>query len=119
MSKRDEIFEQMTSKEHAMIIRNEDDLLKKEQDNSILQEAHRIVNERVRESDRDNPIRGFVHIASIASTIRGKDITPRDATAIMMAVKLSREQFKHNRDNLVDLAGYTQIDHLLAEAGYE
>ena len=86
---------------------------------SILEEAHKIVNERSRSSDRDNPVEGFVHIASIASTIRGKDITPRDCTAIMMAIKLSREQYKHNRDNLVDLAGYTQIDYLLAEAGYD
>lgn len=86
---------------------------------NILLEANRIVNERARDTDREDPVSGFEDIAKIASAIRNKDIEPRDATAVMMAVKLSREQYAHNRDNLVDLAGYAQIDYLLAEDGYK
>ena len=84
---------------------------------SILKEADEIVNDRTRgyEPAEDS----FKNISQIASAIRRKNITPRDVSAVMIALKLSREQYAHKRDNNVDAAGYIQIDHLLAEAGYE
>lgn len=88
-----------------------------EKDRSILKEADEIVNDRTRgyEPAEDS----FKNISQIASAIRKKDISPRDVSAVMIALKLSREQYAHKRDNNVDAAGYIQIDHLLAEAGYE
>jgi hypothetical protein len=88
-----------------------------EKDQSILKEADEIVNNRSRgyEPAEDS----FKNISQIASAIRRKNITPRDVSAVMIALKLSREQYAHKRDNNVDAAGYIQIDHLLAEAGYE
>ncbi len=84
---------------------------------SILKEADEIVNDRTRgyEPAEDS----FKNISQIASAIRRKNITPRDVSAVMIALKLSREQYAHKRDNNVDAAGYIQIDHLLAEAEYE
>ena len=88
-----------------------------EKDQSILKEADEIVNDRTRgyEPAEDS----FKNISQIASAIRRKNITPRDVSAVMIALKLSREQYVHKRDNNVDATGYIQIDHLLAEAGYE
>ena len=88
-----------------------------EKDQSILKEADEIVNNRSRgyEPAEDS----FKNISQIASAIRRKNITPRDVSAVMIALKLSREQYAHKRDNNVDATGYIQIDHLLAEAGYE
>lgn len=86
-------------------------------DLNILKEADKIVNDRSR--GYEPPESSFKSISQIASAIRRKDITPRDVTAVLIALKLSREQYAHKRDNNVDAAGYMQIDHLLAEAGYE
>ena len=88
-----------------------------EKEQSILKEADEIVNDRTRGYE---PVEdSFKAISLIASAIRKKDITPRDVSAVMIALKLAREQYAHKRDNNVDAAGYIQIDHLLAEAGYE
>lgn len=92
-------------------------MAQKENDKTILEEAHDIVNNRERGYEKVE--HSFIHISAIASAIRRKDITPRDVAAVLIALKLSREQYKHKRDNLVDAAGYIQIDHLLAEAGHD
>ena len=83
---------------------------------SILQEADRIVNGD-RQADYSDPVENFRHIAAIASAIRKKELTAEDCAVVLMAVKLARENFKHKRDNLVDLAGYTEILHRIREAG--
>ena len=83
---------------------------------SILQEADRIVNGD-RQADYSDPVENFKHIAAIASAIRKKEFTAEDCCVVLMAVKLAREQFKHKRDSLVDLAGYTEILHQIKEAG--
>ena len=82
---------------------------------SILQEADRIVNGD-RQADYSDPVENFNHIAAIASVILNKELTPEDCAVVLMAVKLARENFKHKRDNLVDLAGYTEILHRIKEA---
>lgn len=48
-------------------------------------------------------------ISRIASEIYGREIEPRECVIVLMAVKLSRERFKHKRDNLVVLIGYADI----------
>ena len=45
----------------------------------------------------------------MASLLTNKDLDAETCCAVMMAVKLTRESFKHKRDNLVDLAGYAEI----------
>lgn len=82
---------------------------------SILQEADRIVNGD-RQADYSDPVENFRHIAAIASAILKKELTAEDCTVVLMAVKLARESYKHKRDNLVDLAGYTEILHRIKEA---
>lgn len=83
---------------------------------SILQEADRIVNGD-RQVDYSDPVENFKHIAAIASAILKKELVPEDCAVVLMAVKLARETYKHKRDNLVDLAGYTEILHRIKEAG--
>lgn len=83
---------------------------------SILQEADRIVNGD-RQADYSDPVENFKHIAAIASAILKKNLAPTDCAIVMIAVKLARESYRHKRDNLVDLAGYTEILHRIKEAG--
>lgn len=80
----------------------------KEDEQSILDEAKSIV-EGSRQSDYGDPVESFNRIAKTASMMTGKDLTPKDCCAVLMAVKLVRESFRHKRDNLVDLCGYAEI----------
>lgn len=82
---------------------------------SILQEAQRIVNGE-RQADYSDPVKNFEHIARIASAILKKEITPEECCIVMIAVKHAREQYKHKRDNLVDLVGYQEILYRIKEA---
>ena len=84
-------------------------------DESILSEAERIVNGD-RQADYSDPVENFKHIASIASAIMAKDITAEECCIVMIAVKLAREDYRHKRDNLVDLAGYVEILHRIKES---
>lgn len=81
---------------------------------SILAEAEEIVNGS-RQSDYGDAKESFSRIATIASVMTGKELSPDDCCAVMMAVKLVRESFKHKRDNLVDLCGYAHIMNELNE----
>ena len=83
-------------------------------DESILSEAERIVNGD-RQADYSDPVENFKHISAIASAIRKKGLSPTDCAIVMIAVKLARENYKHKRDNLVDLAGYVEILHRIKE----
>lgn len=82
---------------------------------NILQEANSIVRGD-RQADYGDTVANFKHIANIASAIRKKEFTAEDCCVVLIAVKLAREQFKHKRDNLVDLAGYTEILNQIKEA---
>ena len=81
---------------------------------SILSEAEEIVNGS-RQSDYGDPVESFERIAKTASMIAGRDLSPNDCCAVLMAVKLVRESFAHKRDNLVDLCGYAHIMNELNE----
>lgn len=82
---------------------------------SILAEAEDIVNGS-RQSDYGDANESFSRIATIASVMTGKDLSPEDCCAVMMAVKLVRESFNHKRDNLVDLCGYANILNEIRES---
>lgn len=87
---------------------------KKEGEKSILSEAEEIVNGS-RHSDYGDAKESFRRIATIASVMTGKELSPEDCCAVLIAVKLVRESFKHKRDNLVDLCGYAHIMNELNE----
>jgi hypothetical protein len=78
---------------------------------TILQEATEIVT-GIRQQDYRHARESFAKIATIATVLTGKDLSPQDCCKVLMAVKLTRESFQHKRDNLVDLCGYA---HLLQE----
>ena len=82
--------------------------MNKENKQSILDEAKAIV-EGSRQSDYGDPVESFAKIAKVASMIVGKDLSPKECCAVLMAVKIVREGYKHKRDNLVDLCGYAHI----------
>jgi hypothetical protein len=48
--------------------------------------------------------------------VKEKRILPTVIVKMMMASKLARQAFKHKRDNLVDLAGYTGLLSILEES---
>ena len=81
---------------------------------SILSEAERIVNGE-RQADYSDPVANFKHISAIASSISKENLSPTTCAIVMIAVKLARENYKHKRDNLVDLAGYVEILHRIKE----
>ena len=87
---------------------------KKEGEKSILAEAEEIVNGS-RQSDYRDANESFSRIATIASVMTGKELSPEDCCAVLMAVKLVRESFAHKRDNLVDLCGYAELMNQLKE----
>ena len=87
---------------------------RKEGEKSILAEAEEIVNGS-RHSDYGDARESFGRVATIASVMTGKELAPEDCCAVLMAVKLVRESFKHTRDHLVDLCGYAHIMNELNE----
>ena len=87
----------------------------KESKQSILDEAKAIVEGR-RQSDYGDPVESFERIAKTASMIMGKDLSPEECCAVLMAVKIVREGYRHKRDNLVDLCGYAHIMNEIKES---
>lgn len=84
-------------------------------DKSILSDAEEIVNGS-RHSDYGDPVESFERIAKTASMIMGKDLSPEECCAVLMAVKIVREGYRHKRDNLVDLCGYAHIMNEIKES---
>ena len=83
---------------------------------TILQEADRLVSE-VKGKDYGQPLDQFTATAKIWEVILGKEgITPEQVGLCMIAIKMTREMFKHKRDNLVDIPGYAKtIDMVIEE----
>lgn len=82
---------------------------------SIIDEA-KDIRGGSRQSDYGDCVANMQRISAIASLINGKEITPKECAIVQIAVKLSRESFKHKRDNLVDLIGYADILNEVIEA---
>ena len=78
---------------------------------TVLQEAQRIVY-GAREKAYSHPSRDYGKTAKIWTGILleklkpGMEITPTEAVLMMVGMKISREVFRHGRDNLIDAAGY-------------
>lgn len=81
----------------------------KTENKSILSEAEDIVNGS-RQSDYGDAANNFRRIANIVNSMYPQlNINAQQCCAVLMAVKLIREGFRHKRDNLVDLCGYAHI----------
>ncbi len=78
---------------------------------SVLQEAHELVFGD-RQQAYDHPAKDYARTAKIWTGILldklrpGVEIEPHEATLMMAGMKISREVFKHARDNNRDGAGY-------------
>lgn len=82
---------------------------------TILEEANEIVA-GARQQDYGHARESFARVATMASLMTGKQLTPQDCCKVLLAVKLTRESFKHKRDNLVDLCGYAHLLQVLENA---
>lgn len=81
----------------------------KTENKSILAEAEDIVNGS-RQSDYGDAANNFHRIANVVNSMYPQlNINAQQCCAVLMAVKLIREGFRHKRDNLVDLCGYAHI----------
>lgn len=75
---------------------------------SILRKAQEIIDGS-RNSDYGDPVVNFNRISKMVYHITGKQVDPATCCAVLMAVKLSREAYRHKEDNLIDLCGYAEI----------
>jgi len=81
---------------------------------SICQEAHRLTNGD-RNADYGHPLDDFSHAAGIINAVLGLEIMPEDIPTIMICIKLARQENRHKRDNLVDIAGYANTAQMLRD----
>lgn len=88
------------------------------QPESILQEAHRLTH-GPRQADYSHPLDDYTRTAALVNAaLRHKlrvNLEPEDVTTIMLLVKISRQQHKPKRDNMVDAAGYAWCTHEIIE----
>ncbi len=80
----------------------------------ILHDAEEIVN-GARKQDYGDPKESFGKIAVVASMMVGEKLHPIDIVRVLKAVKIVRQSYNPNRDNLVDLCGYTKIEAILMD----
>ena len=75
---------------------------------NILERAHEIVNLRSEEKERQyGPFAECnKRAAKIASVLCNRTITARDIYMFQIALKLARESFSHQTDNLLDAVAY-------------
>jgi hypothetical protein len=75
---------------------------------NILKIADQIINNRSEEKEREyGPfIEGMGKASAIASVLCNKEISTKDMYMCMVALKLSRESYKHKEDNLLDAVAY-------------
>ena len=78
---------------------------------SILDEAHNTVHVN-RRKEYEHPAIFFKKYAALVSALLAdkltRPITAEEANLSMILFKVVREQAKHKRDNLIDIAGYAE-----------
>jgi len=79
------------------------------EDKNILEQASEIVDGGDREKSYGTPYSNMKHIADIFNSITGHNLSASDVAILNLAQKLSREQYTHKEDNLIDLAGYSYV----------
>jgi len=81
---------------------------------SVCEEADRVVS-LDRRNSYGHPLDNFTDIAKVFEIVLNVPVTPEQAALCMVGVKISREAHLHNRDNLVDIAGYAKVVDLIHE----
>ena len=80
---------------------------------TILEEAQEITDGK-RQVDYGHVARSFSRTRALALAM-GIDISEKNIAKLMVCVKLTRESYKHSRDNLVDVCGYARLLSVLEE----
>ena len=88
------------------IFRLEGEELVEEDYTTTLEEALEIAGGGSRQQMYGHPIHNMRRTAQIWSGILGLDVTEEEVALCMIGVKLARESFRPQRDNLVDISGY-------------
>jgi len=88
------------------------------QQNNILEEANKITSTD-RQNDYGSPLDNFTHAANIFNSITGECMDAEKMAWALFAIKVSREQHKHKRDNMTDIAGYTWVLNEIIEEKQE
>jgi nucleoside 2-deoxyribosyltransferase len=88
------------------IFRLEGEELVEEDYTTTLEEALEIAGGGSRQQMYGHPIHNMHRTAQIWSGILGIDVTEEEVALCMIGVKLARESFRPQRDNLVDISGY-------------
>lgn len=73
------------------------------------------ITQGARNSDYGHPLNNFRHTAALWNANFGTSFTAEDVGLAMVLFKVSREQNKHKRDNLVDIAGYANCLQMAIE----
>jgi len=82
--------------------------MKKPKSPSILQEAETIINGS-RQKDYGEAGKSFDDYATVWSLLLKTSVSSQQVALCMIAIKLLRESNKPQRDNRVDLCGYTAL----------
>lgn len=75
---------------------------------SIFEEAEKLINND-RRAEYGPVDKGLSKVALHWSAILDCKISPRQVALCMICWKIERENFKHKRDNLVDICGYAGL----------
>lgn len=75
---------------------------------TVLEEALDVC-EGPRQNDYGHPYDNMVVVRRIWSAIAGVDLTIDQCVFMMIGLKQARQMTRHNRDNLVDIAGYSWV----------
>ena len=81
---------------------------------NVLEEAAETVKQR--QDSYDDPYRNHVRIAKLWSVVLGTAVTPQQVALCMLQLKVAREMYKHNHDNVVDMAGYVNCLDIINKA---
>jgi hypothetical protein len=81
---------------------------------TILEEAQKLINGDRAKAYGDAEVQ-FRTVANLWGEIVGHRITAKQVPLMMIALKLVRENNKHSRDNLVDIAGYAGLLEKITE----
>jgi len=66
-----------------------------------------------RMGDYGHPVSTFNAVSDLIKERWGIHIPPLTCVRVLQSVKIIRERYKHNQDNLDDLAAYKEIEHMI------
>lgn len=81
---------------------------------TVCQEADSLIHGD-RRADYGHPLDDYSKVVGAFNSMTGLSLTVEQAILFMQCVKLSRQQNKPKRDNLVDLCGYTGLLEMIAD----